>query len=174
MRRLGQPRASQVALAVKNPPANAGDTGLTPGSGRSPGGGNGNPLQYTCLENPTDRGAWQATVHGVTKSRTRLKWLSTQTKYLVWKWNIFLNYLIRINFSLSSSFRGINYCQKILRGINSFLYLKKIIWIYLGSKENATLHFPLVTILTVSYPGNMCYPHKQHLCPCKRLSFLYV
>ena len=72
LRRLGQPRASQGALVVKNPPAKAGDTGLTPGSGRSPGGGNGNPLQYTWLENPTDRGSWQATVHGVTKSRTRL------------------------------------------------------------------------------------------------------
>ena len=72
LRRLGQPRASQGALVVKNPPAKAGDTGLTPGSGRSPGGGNGNPLQYTWLENPTDRGSWQTTVHGVTKSRTRL------------------------------------------------------------------------------------------------------
>ena len=47
---------------------NAGDLGLIPGSGRSPGGGNGNPLQYPYLENPMDRGAWQATVHGVTKS----------------------------------------------------------------------------------------------------------
>ena len=53
---------------VKNPPANAGDTGSIPGSGRSSGDGNGNPLQYSCLENPMDRGAWQATVHGVTKS----------------------------------------------------------------------------------------------------------
>ena len=44
-----------------NPPANAGDTGLIPGSGRSPGKGNGDPLQYSCLENPMDRGAWQAT-----------------------------------------------------------------------------------------------------------------
>ena len=52
---------------VKNLPANAGDVGLSPGSGRPPGGGNGNPLQYSCLENPTDRGAWGATVHGVTK-----------------------------------------------------------------------------------------------------------
>ena len=49
---------------------NAGDLGLFPGSGRSPGGENGNPLQYSCLENPMDRGAWRATVHGVTKSRT--------------------------------------------------------------------------------------------------------
>ena len=56
-------------------PANAGDTGdvgMIPGSGRSPGGGNGNPLQYSYLENPMDRGAWWATVHGVAKSRTRL------------------------------------------------------------------------------------------------------
>ena len=52
---------SQVALGVKNPPANAGDisdAGLIPGLGRSPEGGNGNPLQYSCLQNPTDRGAW--------------------------------------------------------------------------------------------------------------------
>ena len=49
--------------AVKNPLANAGDLNLIPGSGRSPGEGNGNPLQYSCLENPTDRGAWWA-IHG--------------------------------------------------------------------------------------------------------------
>ena len=49
---------------------NAGDLGLIPGLGRSTGDGNGNPLQYSCLENPMDGGAWQATVHGVTKSRT--------------------------------------------------------------------------------------------------------
>ena len=52
---------------VKNPPANAGDVGLIPGSGRSPGEGNGNPLQYSCLGNPMDREAWRATVLGVTK-----------------------------------------------------------------------------------------------------------
>ena len=52
---------------VKNLPANAQDARLIPGSGRSPGGGNGNPLQYSCLGNPMDRGAWQAAVHGVTK-----------------------------------------------------------------------------------------------------------
>jgi len=62
-----------MALVVKNLPANAGDTrakGSIPGSGRSPGIGNGNPLQYSCLENSMDRGAWQATVHGVAKSPT--------------------------------------------------------------------------------------------------------
>ena len=57
---------------VKNLPANAGDSGLTLGSGRSPGGGHGNPLQYFCLENPMDREAWRATVFVVTKSWTQL------------------------------------------------------------------------------------------------------
>ena len=51
----------------KESACNAGHLGLIPGSGRSPGEGNGNPLQYSCLENPMDRGAWQATVHGVTR-----------------------------------------------------------------------------------------------------------
>ena len=74
--------ASQVALVVKNLPANARDirvVGSTPGSRRSPGGGHGNPLQYSCLENPMDRGAWRATVHRLTKSWTRLKRLNTHT-----------------------------------------------------------------------------------------------
>ena len=53
-------------------PANAGDSGLIPGSGRSLGEGYGNPLQYSCLENSMERGAWQATVHGVAKSQTQL------------------------------------------------------------------------------------------------------
>ena len=62
-----------VALMVKNPSANAGDVrdgGSISGSGRSPGGGLGNPLQYSCLENPLDIGAWWATVHGVAKRWT--------------------------------------------------------------------------------------------------------
>ena len=67
--------ASQVVLVVKNWPANAGDAGhlgLITGLGRSPGGGQGNPFQYFCLENSIDRRACQVTVHGVTKSQTRL------------------------------------------------------------------------------------------------------
>ena len=55
---------------VKNLPATAGDMGLIPGLERSPGEGNGNPFQYSCLGNPTDRGAWRATVHAVAKSWT--------------------------------------------------------------------------------------------------------
>ena len=57
---------------LKNTLANAGDTGLIPGSGRSPGEGNDNLLQYSCLENPMDRGAWQATVHGEAKNWTQV------------------------------------------------------------------------------------------------------
>ena len=63
--------ASHVALVIKNSPATAGDirdVDSIPESGRSPGGGHGNPLQYACLENPMDRGAWRATVHGVAES----------------------------------------------------------------------------------------------------------
>ena len=65
--------ASQVTLVVKNSPANAEDirdAGLIPGLGRSPGGGHSNPLQYSCLKNPVDRGAWRAKVHVVTESDT--------------------------------------------------------------------------------------------------------
>ena len=71
-----------MALVVKNQPANAGDTGdagSIPGSGRSPEGGHGNPLEYSRVENPMDRGAWLATVHRVAKSWTCLKRLSTHT-----------------------------------------------------------------------------------------------
>ena len=65
---MGFPGGSEVKASASN----AGDLGLIPGSGRSPGEGNGNPLQYSFLGNPMDRGAWQATVHRVAKSQTRL------------------------------------------------------------------------------------------------------
>ena len=61
---------------VKASAPSAGDPGSIPGSGRYPGEANGNPLQYSCLENPTDREAWWATVHGVAKSRTRLSYFN--------------------------------------------------------------------------------------------------
>ena len=75
--------ASQVALVIKNPstnPRDVRDMGSITGSGRSPGGGHNNPLQCSFLENPKDRGAWRATVHKVSKSRTRLKHLSMQVQ----------------------------------------------------------------------------------------------
>ena len=76
----------QVVLVVKNPPAEARDirdAGRIPGSGRSPGGGHGNPLQYSCLGNPMDRGAWRDSVHRVTKSATQLKRLSRQAETIL-------------------------------------------------------------------------------------------
>ena len=77
----------------KESSCNAGDPNLIPGSGRSPGEGTGNPLQYSCLLNSMDRKAWQATVHGATKSRI---WLSDQKfhlqmSYLEWKWYVFFS-----------------------------------------------------------------------------------
>ena len=74
--------ASQVVPVVKNLPANPGDirdSGLAPRSGRSPGGGHGNPLQYSCMENPMDRGVWWATAHRILQSGTQLKQLSMCT-----------------------------------------------------------------------------------------------
>ena len=72
---------------VRNPSANAGDVGdvgSLPGSGRSPGGGHGNPLQYSCLENAMNRGAWRASVHRVAKNRTQLKRLRMQHKNVIY------------------------------------------------------------------------------------------
>ena len=84
---VGANWASQVVPVVKNPPANAGDlkdAGSIQGSGKFPSGGHGNPLQYSCLRNPMDRGAWQATVHRVAKSWTRLKQLSVHACIACW------------------------------------------------------------------------------------------
>ena len=72
---LGFPGGS----AGKESTCSAGDAGSVPGSGRSSGGGHGNSLQYSCLKNPMNRGAWQTTVHGVAKNQTRLKPLNTHT-----------------------------------------------------------------------------------------------
>ena len=86
---------TQVVLVVKNPPSNARDTrdvGSIPGSGRPPGGGNGNPLQYSCLGNPMDRGAWWATVHWVAKSWTQLSThVRMHSTILILSGNCFLN-----------------------------------------------------------------------------------
>ena len=83
--RRGQ-RKNRGGASGEDLPANAKDIRdprLIPGSGRSPGGGNGNPLQYSCLGNPMDRGAWQATVHRVTKNQTWLKQLSMHTQFSI-------------------------------------------------------------------------------------------
>ena len=85
------PGAAQVVLVVKNLPANAGcvrDTGSIPGSGRLSGGGHGNSLQYPCLENPLDRGAWWATVCRVAESQTQLKQLGMPPRRLPFFWKV--------------------------------------------------------------------------------------
>ena len=96
---------SPVPLVVKNPTANAGDTrdlGLIPGWRRSPGGGHGNPLQDSCLENPMDRGAWWATVHRVAKSQTQLKRLHANMHFFVC---FFLNICILLKYSFRCTAR---------------------------------------------------------------------
>ena len=87
-------------LVVKNPPANAGDirdTDLIPGLERFPVGGYSNPLQYSCLENPMDRGAWWPTVHRAAKSRTWLKWLSMYIYIFAICWPVFSTLLQTIS-----------------------------------------------------------------------------
>ena len=72
LNRINNPKGFPGGSDYKESACNAGDLGLITGSGRSPGAGNSNPLQYSCLENSMDRGAWHSTVHGVAKSWTRL------------------------------------------------------------------------------------------------------
>ena len=97
--------ASQVALVVKNLPANAGDirdADSFPGLGRSPGGGHDNPFQYSCLENHMDKGAWWAAVQWVSKSQTWLKWLSRHTLNVVLDFQLIPVYLSYYFISRSS------------------------------------------------------------------------
>ena len=101
--KIDQPIATwafQVALVVNNPPANAGDikgTNVIPGLGRSPGEGHGNPLQHSSLENPMDKGAWEAIVHMVTKSQTRRKRLQRSTFSNITKINCYYSILLILN-----------------------------------------------------------------------------
>ena len=96
---------SQVVLVAKNLPARAGDVrdvGLIPGSGRSPGGGQGNPPQNSCLENPMDRGAWRVTVHRISKSRT---WPSDLADVHIY-WVCFECWILRYAVRTSKENRG--------------------------------------------------------------------
>ena len=88
----------------KESACNAGDLGSIPGSGRSPGEGNGNPLQYSCLENPMDRGAWWATVHGVTKSRTLLSDFTFTFNVLITTFHKMIHFQIYINKSVLNKY----------------------------------------------------------------------
>ena len=107
-----------MVLVIKNPPANAEDlreADLTPGLGRSPGGGHSSPLQYSCLENPMDRGACWVTVHRVSKTQTQLKHLSTHTHTHIllkpWKEPIQAHHVFPGGFGYHSSPGFSNDCQ---------------------------------------------------------------
>ena len=107
--------ASEEALVVRKLPASAGDerdVGSIPGWGRSPGGGHGNPLQNSCLENPMDRGAWQYTVHGVTKSGPQLKQLSPRRcAFCLWG----------LHYSLRSSWRPFIYLSQLPHRVRAII-----------------------------------------------------
>ena len=111
--------ASQLVLVAKNPPASAGDVrnmGSIPGSGRSPEGGYGNLVQYSCLENPMDRGAWWAAVHRIASSWTLLKWLSMHTYVHIYRHILFC---ILSHYGLS---KDTEYKSKILFETHLFSY----------------------------------------------------
>ena len=136
--------ASQVVLVVENPLANAGDiraVGSTLGSGRSPGGGPGNPPQYSRLENPMDRGAWWATVHRVTKSQTWLKQLSTpQARYLPGMQNLQRHQkysIIKINNILRQCFLKSRLMQKNMIKIAKFKIRTELLTVLNGTILNA-------------------------------------
>ena len=108
-------RVLLMAQQVKNPPAMQGDSGLTPGLGRSPGGGNGILLQYSYLKNPTDRGAWWATVHSV--SRVAHDWATKQAKQSISRTRVVISGLLKFVNSLSAPetvFFHINYASHVL------------------------------------------------------------
>ena len=109
---------------VKNLAARQEIWGLIPGSGRSPGVGNGNPLQYSCLENPMDRGDWRAMVHRVTKSQTQLRQLSTYTRH-IYDFKIFNSikpYAGTNKITPTSVFPG-SFIVSFYRSNNTYLYL---------------------------------------------------
>ena len=102
---------------VKNPPANAGDPGLIPGLGRSPGEGNGNTLQYSCLGNPMDRGVWLATAHVVTKESHALLTKTHKTHRTL--------YILQLTFSSIIFFYTLSTCKHVALG-HSFSQLHSI------------------------------------------------
>ena len=126
---LGLPRW----LSGKKSACNAGDPSLIPGSGRSPGEGNGNPLQHSCLENPMENRTWQSTVHGVAKSRTLLKWLKQQQilcmitlllfLYFFWRWGG-LYFRLVVIFRLITSMRPSGLCPHL-----GFCYFICQLWV---------------------------------------------
>ena len=148
-----------AVVLVKNPPANAGDVrdmGLIPGSGRNPGKGHGNPLQYSCLENPMDRGAWQATVHRVAQCGTWLKQLSTQ-HVLISQGHIWSS----LNFHFIDS--GLDNCfQPFL--LLLILMMRKVLTFYEGEEKEKIINAHIDSVVLWDIPGKHIYIY-QSMCP---------
>ena len=129
-----------MALEVKNMPVNAGDirdAGSNPKLGRSPREGNGSPLQYSCLKNPMDRRAWRAIVHRLTKSQTRLKWLSMQHT-----WFSMCTHVAQI---MNSSFLNSDWNWKVGKATRPFRYdLNQIPYDYTVEVRNRSQRLDLI------------------------------
>ena len=124
-----------IVSVIKSPPANARDVGLIPGLGRSPREGNGNPLQYSCLENPMDRGAWWATIHRVTKSWT---WMSTIRIINLWNG--------KMTCQSHLSFTKNDYWWHFVPGLVPLWYMCIVIYLnYLNNSMISVLPFPRFT-----------------------------
>ena len=109
---------------VKASASNVGDLGSIPESGSSPGVGNGSPLQYSCLENPMDGGAWQATPHGFAKSQTWLKWLGMHTQiYCLRTWWICFQFIIILGCRIHAVVWQLKKTKSKL-----FIYMFSLIW----------------------------------------------
>ena len=155
-----QGSGSPCSSVRREPPYNAGDLGLIPGSGRSPGGGNGNLLEYSCLENSTDRGAWWATVHGVARvghnsvtkpyrTGTRVRKENWEHNFLVtilWYLSMFIPRLFILNDS-SCSYKVLIFCRL------SWIWVK-IPWVY-----NTALKAKYLSEGWNLKPENVGYPH---------------
>ena len=128
-------------LSGKASTCNTGSTGSIPGLGQSSGGGHGNPLQYSCLENPMDRGAWWATIHGVTKSQTRLKQLGTRhttanTRQDSWENSLFLFIFTMAQSENNAHFAfHLKHFAVLYRGIYISLYHFQLIYLKYWCKE---------------------------------------
>ena len=152
---------------VKNPPAKAldkRDAGSIPRWERSPGGGHGNPLQFSCLENTMDRGAWWATVHWVAQSQTQLKWLSSSSSintiitFSVWKVLLFDPFV-------SYSYNPSSFCS-----ISNYLLLEKVVYTHVQFINTHRLFKPL-WFLPQFLPSPLFWPssyqHYQRLSCCQ-------
>ena len=160
---------------VKNPPAKAldkRDAGSIPRWERSPGGGHGNPLQFSCLENTMDRGAWWATVHWVAQSQTQLKWLSSSSSintiitFSVWKVLLFDPFV-------SYSYNPSSFCS-----ISNYLLLEKVVYTHVQFINTHRLFKPLwflpVSTLTTLLTQLLPTLSKTFLLPKSKKMFKFL